>query len=227
MSYFSLRKPAPESEPEEVVEEPEDVVADMGEETEPPPSSPPVSAVGAVVVGIAGPAQWIAGRFGAGTALAVHIGAVWAVGFYGGWVAVLVPAVWLLAVLAFMPREHLERAADRIEKRGRAPREEPVEADEIPTVDPLVIVLWQLLGDAPGTHLKTVAAHLNATAPEQPVDRAAVRAKLAALQVPVRASVRDAAGRVNEGVHRADLLAWHEALPPTASPAPDQRRRKA
>lgn len=51
-----------------------------------------------------------------------------------------------------------------------------------------------------------------------------MRAKLGALNIPVRASVRDAAGRVNEGVHRDDLEAWEEAPSPTGTGAPSDAR---
>lgn len=216
MSYFSLRKPAAEPEPDEPVEE-QPAVETATPQGEPPAGKP----AGPLLTGLLGPSRWIGARFGTGAAWGVHVVAVWAVGFYGGWVAVLVPAGWLLAVLAFVPREYLERLAARLEP---ASPEEDHQAGEEPAGEPLAAVLWHLIGDAPGTHLKTLAEHLQAAAPEQPVDRAAVRAKLGALGIPVRASVRDAAGRVNEGVHRADLQAWAEALSPTGDDTPPEAR---
>lgn len=218
MSYFSLRKPAaePETEPEKTTEEKPAVEAEKTEGEQPAPKQ-----AGPLLTGLLGPGRWLAAHFGTGTAWGVHVVAVWAVGFYGGWAAVLVPTGWLLAVLTFVPREYLERLAARLE---RTSPEEDQQAGEEAAVEPLATVLWHLIGDAPGTHLKTIAEHLQAAAPEQPVDRAAVRAKLGALGIPVRASVRDAAGRVNEGVHRADLQAWEEAPSPTeAAPPPGPR----
>jgi hypothetical protein len=151
---------------------------------------------GPLLTGLLGPGTWLAVRFGTGTAWTVHVVAVWAVGLYGGWIAAGIVLVWLLAIGAFVPREYLERLAARIEKTSP---EEDQQAGEEPPDEPLVAVLWALIGDAPGAHLKTLAERLQAAAPEQPVDRAAVRAKLGALRIPVRASVRDVAGRVNEG----------------------------
>lgn len=214
MSYFSLRKRAPEPGPDDVEEEQEEAAEDDGDDEEQPAKRGPL------LTGLLGPGQWLAAHFGMRTAWTVHAVAVWACGFYGGWVAVGVIAVWLLAVGLFVPRECLERLADKIEH----PTNDDQQAGEEQPGEPLAVVLRHLIGDAPGTHLKTVAEHLQAAAPEQPVDRAAVRAKLGALGIPVRASVRDAAGRVNEGVHRADLQAWEEALSPTEPESPSGPR---
>ncbi|MER5715739.1 hypothetical protein [Streptomyces sp. NPDC002132] len=128
---------------------------------------------------------------------------------YRTWIAWML-AAWCLAAWMHTPDK---AAGDADDTAG----EEPAET----VADPLPAVLWTLIGEAPGVHLKAVAEHLHAAAPEQAVDRAAVRAHLAARQIPVRASVRDASGRVNEGVHRDDLRAWQEALSPAApDPAP-------
>lgn len=215
-NYFHLQKRAPEPEPDEV----EATEEELEETAEEPEEEQPAKEYGPLLTGILGPSRWIAAHFGMNTAWGVHVVAVWAVCFYGGWVTAGVGAVWLMAVFAFMPREHLERLADRIE---HGPNHDQ-EAGEEPPIEPLAAVLWQLIGNAPGTHLKTVAAHLQAAAPEQAVDRPAVRAKLAALRIPVRPSVRDAAGRVNEGVHRADLKGWEEALSPTGPGTPSGPR---
>lgn len=219
MSYFSLRKQEPEPESDEAEEEVDEEAEETAEDDV--EKERPATKRGPLLTGLLGPGRWLTAHFGINTAWAVHIVAVWAIGFYGGWLAVGVVLVWLLAVLAFVPREHLERLAARIEKR---PPEEDQEAGEGHPGEPLAAVLWHLIGDAPGAHLKTVAEHLQAAAPEQSVDRAAVRAKLGALGIPVRASVRDAAGRVNEGVHRADLQAWAEALSPTETDTPSEAR---
>lgn len=213
MNYFSLRKERPEPEPEAVEE---DFVETVDEE---PEEESPAAARGPVLTGLLGPGNWIAARFGTGAAWAVHLVAVWAIGFYGGLVAAGIVVVWLLAVLLFVPREHLDRATTWVERRTTGVSELPADDLAEPPVDALVAVLRRLIGDAPGVHLKTVAEHLQTAAPEEVLDRPMVRAKLAALQIPTRASVRDASGRVNEGVHRADLVAWLEALPAPASDA--------
>jgi hypothetical protein len=216
VTYFNLGKRAVEDPDEEVEEEPEEEAAETDEEEE-----GPVGLVGALWVGFAGPGRWLAAHGRVDVAWVLYPGSVWAVGYYGSWVAVGVPAVWLLMTLAFMPREAKDRAAAWFERR--TPAKADKETAERDPVNALVAVMWKLIADAPGVHLKTLAEHLQAAAPEEAVDRAAVRAKLGALGIPVRASVRDAARRVNEGVHRDDLRAWQEALPdpsPDASPGP-------
>lgn len=155
-------------------------------------------------------------------AIGVHVVAVWAIGFYGGWTAAGVILGWLAAVLAFTPREFKDRASGWLERRG-APVEADEETEEEVLVDPLAAVLWHLIADAPGTHLKTLTERLQKEA-QEPLDRATVRAKLGSLGIPVRGSVRDAAGKVNEGVHREDLKQWIEALPPAAPGAPPGAR---
>lgn len=220
MSYFSLRKQQSEPEPDEVEEEPEEPTEDDAEGEQP-------AARGPLLTGLTGPSQWLAARFSPGAAMGVHGIAVWAIFFYGGWIAAGVILAWLVAVLLFVPREHLERLADRIENQ---PAGEDQEGGEEPPEEPLVVLLWHLIGDAPGAHLKT-AARCMQEASGQPVDRSsvrarvtAIRARLGALQIPVKASVRDAAGKVNEGVHRADLKAWEEALSPTGTDTPPEAR---
>jgi hypothetical protein len=108
-----------------------------------------------------------------------------------------------------------ERAAETIEE---GPEETPV--------DPLPGLLWKLIGEAPGVHVKTLTEHLNTAAPQAGFDRPAVRAALAARGIPIRPSVRDVAGRVNEGVHRDDLEAWEKALSPAAPKALPEARSK-
>lgn len=219
MTYFNLGKRAVEEPDEEVEAEPEEEADETNEDED------PVGFGGALWAGFTGPGRWLAAHGRVDVAWVLYPGSVWAVGYYGDWVAVGVPAVWLLMTLAFMPREATDRAAAWIERR--TPGSSAVDggsdpAEEAP-VDPLVTVMWMLIADAPGVHVKTLAAHLQAAVPDQLVARVAVRAKLGALGIPVRASVRDAAGRVNEGVHREDLEAWEKALPdpsPDAAPGP-------
>ena len=220
MTYFSLRKTDPAPALEEVLDE--GTEEDATEGTVPVP----VGIGGALWAGVSGPGRWLLAHGRADVAWALYVGSVWAVGFYGGWVAVGLITGWVLAVAAFVPRDRLEGWAEWVERRsaGRAPAEAAPEPDPEPTVDPLVTVMWTLIGEAPGVHLKTLAQHLTAATPGEPVDRAAVRAKLGALDIPTRASVRDAEGRVNEGVYGVDLQAWEEALPdPSPDPAPEAR----
>lgn len=227
MSYFSLRKHAPEPEPDEVAEEPEEgAEGDENAQQEQPVGKPH----GPLLTGLLGPGRWLAAHFGMSTAWGVHAAAVWMIFYYGGVVATGVAAVWLLAVLLFTPREYLERLATSIERLGNRPDEDAEDEEEPPPTDPLVALLWHLIGDAPGAHLKTAARRMQ-EASGQPVDRASVRARVAAirarlnaLHIPVKASVRDAAGKVNEGVHRDDLEAWEEALSPTATGTPSEAR---
>lgn len=216
MTYFNLRKRAEEPEPEEAEEEPEEAAE---EEPEEPPGQ-----YGPLLTGLLGPPRWLASRFSSGVTLGVHIVAVWAIGFYGGWVAAGIILAWLAAVLAFIPKEDLDRFSNRLERRGVRRTEEAEEAAGETSVDPVVPLLWRLIADAPGVHLKTLTADLKKATPDQPLDKASVRAHLGALGIPLRGSVRDAAGKVNEGVHRDDLKAWMEALPSTAAdPSPDSR----
>jgi hypothetical protein len=221
VTFISLRKHEPEPVDEDLDEAEE-------EQGEPAVEEQPGTWTGALLVGIRGPGVWLTARFGITTAWTVHAIALWAVGFYRGWVAASIVPAWLLAVLLFIPREHLDRLSAAVERRHtRSPEaapEDASEADEEPVLNPIVTVLWRLIGDAPGVHLKALTEHLQAAAPEHPIDRAEVRAKITALQIPVRGSVRDAAGRVNEGVHRDDLTAWHEALPQTGPGAPSESR---
>jgi len=221
MSYFDLRKRAAEPEPEEAEEGAAPEATETAETEEEGPA-----ARGPLLAGILGPGRWLAARFGISTAWSVHAAAVWMIFYYRGVVAVGVIAVWLLAVLLFTPREYLELLATSIERLGNQPREDVEDEEEAPPTDPLVALLWHLIGDAPGTHLKTVAERLQ-EASGKPLDKASVRARVAAvrgrlnaLQIPVKTSVRDAAGKVNEGVHRADLTAWGQALSPAGSGTP-------
>lgn len=221
MTYFSLRKQEPEPAPD--VEEPTEQ-EDQKEETGDQGSTQPTTLAAALRVGACGPGAWITARFGSSTAWGVHVGSVWAIFYYGGWTAAAIILAWLLAVGLFTPREHLDRLADRLEPPAQTAPAEPGTgpAEETPA-DPLTTLMWTLIGEAPGVHIKTLAERLS-TASGQPVERATIRAELAARTIPVRASVRDAAGRVNEGVHRDDLTAWEQALPgPAPGPTPGPR----
>lgn len=150
----------------------------------------------------------LAGRFGWGPVVLGSGVAVYAAFRYRTWIA---PILLAWCVAAWMHAPEPDRDA------GEAVEEEP--AGE--PADPFPGILWNLIADAPGVHVKTVAEHLHAAAPEAGCDRAAVRAALAARRIPVRGSVRGADGRVNEGVHRADLEVWEKGLSsPGSKPAP-------
>ncbi|MET8978545.1 hypothetical protein ABZX85_23295 [Streptomyces sp. NPDC004539] len=218
MTYFNLRKREPEPELDEG-EEAETSAEDQADE-EPPAARP----YGPVLVGIRGPALWLSARFGPGTSLAVHVGAGWGIVYYGGWTAVVIITGWLTAVALFIPRDYLDHLADRIENRATAGT--PDVDDEPPAEtapEPLVALLWRLIADAPGVHLKTLTACLQETSPA-PLDKAAVTARLATLGIPVRPSVRDARKKINTGVHRDDLQAWEDARSPTAPRTPPEPR---
>lgn len=149
-----------------------------------------------------------------------------------GWKTVLITAAvllyaanryrtWIPYGLAIACAAAWMHAPDEAEtEAGEQPAEQP---EETPA-DPLPGLLWKLIGEAPGTHLKTLTEHLNTAAPQAGFDRAAVRAALTARGIPVRPSVRDVAGRVNEGVHRDDLEAWQQSLSPTAPKALPEAR---
>jgi hypothetical protein len=216
VTYFNLRKRTDEPEPEEAETEPEETAEDEPEE------KAPARQYGPLLTGLLGPPRWLAARFSSGVAAGVHAVAVWAIGFYGDWIAASVILGWLVAVLAFVPREFKDRASGWLERRG-TPAEVDEAADEETLVDPLAVVLWRLIVDAPGTHLKTLTERLQKES-QGPLDKAAVKAKLGALNIPLRGSVRDVAGKVNEGVHRDDLKAWQEALPDRSSGAVPESR---
>lgn len=145
-------------------------------------------------------------RFGWKTVLIGAAVLLYAANRYRTWIpyglAVACAAAWM-----HVPDKAETRAG---ESTADTAKEEP---EETP-VDPLPGLLWKLIGEAPGTHVKTLTEHLNAAAPQAGFDRPAVRAALAARRIPIRPSVRDVAGRVNEGVHRDDLEAWEKALSP-------------
>ncbi|MEU9670378.1 hypothetical protein AB0E25_33355 [Streptomyces bobili] len=217
MTYFNLRKREPEPTPDE----PEEEAADTEEATEETAEEQPAREHGPLLTGLLGPGRWIAARIGTGWAFGVHLVAVWAVGFYGGWTAAGVIFAWLALVLLFIPREFKDRVSGWLERRIAPAVDE--ETDERVLVAPIAAVLWKLIGDAPGVHLKTLTGRLQEEA-QEPIDKAAVRAKLGALGIPLRGSVRDAAGKVNEGVHRDDLEAWEEAPSPTGTGTPSDVR---
>lgn len=210
MTHFNLRKSSPDPETEDVEADEELPEAEAADDTTP---DEPHGTIGALWEGISGPGRWLTARGRPGLAWLLYAGSAWAAGFYGGWTAVGLIAAWLLLVLLFLPPDFKERLTAALERLYTPRPKRPPE----PALDPVVPLLWHLIGDAPGVHLKTLTAHLQAAAPEQALDKDAVRAHLTTLQIVVKPSVRDATDRVNDGVHRADLKAWEQALPSTAS----------
>ncbi|MER7801235.1 hypothetical protein ABTX71_12980 [Streptomyces parvulus] len=148
----------------------------------------------------------LVGRFGWKAVAVAGVFAVYAVARYRA-VFVWLLAGWCVAAWMHAPGEDEQPA----EEAGEQP---PAEAFH----DPLPGILWDLIGDAPGVHVKRVVAWLHENGWEEDSSTADVRAGLARRGIPLRASVRDAAGRVNQGVHREDLEAWEKARFP-ASPA--------
>lgn len=135
--------------------------------------------------------------------VACGVGAVaYAVNRYRTWI------VWIL--LAWCAVAWMHAPGNALDK---GPEEGEGQPAQVP-VDPLPGILWELIGDAPGVHLKTVVQHLHDTGLDTACDRAAVRAALTRRGITFKASVREADGRVNEGVHRDDLTAWEEARSP-------------
>ncbi|MFL1904778.1 hypothetical protein ACJWDR_37595 [Streptomyces tauricus] len=225
MTYFNLRKRDTAPEPEAVEPDDEPDETDTPDDETPAAPDTPHGPVDALWAGISGPGRWLTARGRPGMAWLLYAGSAWAISFYGRWIAVGVTMAWLLAILLFIPREFLDRAAAKIERSDSAT---PDQKTEEPTaeapVDPLPGILWQLIGDAPGVHLKTVVRHLHESGLDTTCDRGAVRAALTRRQITVKGSVREADGRVNEGVHRTDLQAWEEAhSPATPGPAPEAR----
>ncbi|MEU5596649.1 hypothetical protein [Streptomyces sp. NPDC020298] len=209
------------------MDEPGDA-ADDGQERD---AAEVIGLLGALAQGVRGWFTWCSNRIGSGRTYTLHAVAVWAAGYYSLWVTWAVVISLVLAVGLFIPHEPLDRLSARIEQLGN---QRTAPADEAPTlgesgepgeeapIDPLSGLLWRLIGEAPGVHLKTLAealARAAQAAGEKPPSRADVEAKLEALEIPLRASVRDARGKVNRGVHRDDLTAWERSRSPTEAPA--------
>ncbi len=214
MTYFNLRKHTAEPEPDHVEEEPENTVEDDGE------GERPGKEYGPFLTGLFGPGRWIAARFGMSTAWAVHAVAVWAIGFYSGWVAAGVITVWVFAALLFVPRERLDQLAQRLEQHGLHRHAMPLpKAAEPGGRDGVLLLLYTVLGDAPGVHLRTVLAYLHEHGQWEGKTVADLRQHLEALHIPVRPKVK-VDGTPTRGVLKADL----DALPPLTetppSPAP-------
>lgn len=131
-----------------------------------------------------------------------------AAGAYGAWWAIrrwpavlwlLVP-LWCWAAIRAIPKTTAE-----------APEEEPPTAEDTTAQrEQLLALIRTLIGDRPGVHLSTLLDHLQQHGQAEGWEVGDLKDRLAALQVPVRKSVK-VARRVAYGVHRDDL--------PTTSPA--------
>ncbi|MER7738874.1 hypothetical protein ABTX34_11205 [Streptomyces sp. NPDC096538] len=150
-----------------------------------------------------------------------------------GWKAVLVgAAVVVFAVVRYRTAFGWLLAAWCAVAWMHAPRghtaEQPAEAgEEPPPADPFPGMIRDLIGDAPGVHIKTVVAWLHETGLDTACTTADVTAGLTRRQIPIRASVRGADGRVNKGVHRDDLEEWLKARPSTPPAALSKGRSSA
>jgi len=128
-----------------------------------------------------------------------------------GWVLV----VWCAAAWMHAP-------SDDEEQPEEAGEEEPAVEPE----DPFPGMVWDLIGDAPGVHIKQVVQWLHETGLDTACTAADVTAGLTRRQIPIRPSVRSADGRVNKGVHRDDLEEWLQARSP-ALPVPLSKTRSS
>lgn len=181
----------------------------------------------AFAIGVRGWLTWCSSRIGVRWTYGLHIVALWATGQYSLWVTYGIGIALTLAVVAFMPHAPLDRLTARIERRDREAAAEHLEQpsttpDRGPSADPLPALLWQLIGEAPGVHRKTLTEVLAQALGEgsaEALTEAAVEEALTARGIPLRPSVRDARKKVNRGVHRDDLTAWEKALSPTPSDA--------
>lgn len=239
MTLLSLRKRDPEPEPDGDVEDGElDEAAEDDDGQEPEPEGRPLGLLPALYQGVRGWCAWCSGRISAGGTLGVHITALYAAEHYNTWVTVGLTAGFVLAVSLFTPPEAFDRVAARLDAYDAArearreaahePDDELVEgAPGEPPVDHLPALMWRLIGDASGVHLKTLTEALARAAEKEgewPPTKAEVEAALMTRGIALRDSVRDARGKVNKGVHRDDLEAWQKARSSTQNTPPLQAR---
>lgn len=191
------------------------------------PEAEPTGFLKAFATGVRGWLTWCSTRIGVQWTYGLHIVALWAASYYSVWVTWGIVLGLAFAVLTFMPHAPLDHLVARIERRDREAAAEHLEQpsttpDAGPSSDPLPALLWQLIGEAPGVHRKTLTEVLAQAVGEgsaEPLTEAAVEEALTARGIPLRPSVRDARKKVNRGVHRDDLTAWEKALSPTPSDA--------
>lgn len=218
MTYFSLRKRAPEPEPDDTEEELEETADEAPEEQ-------PGKSYGPLLTGLLGPIRWLAARFGTSTAWGVHGMAAWAIGYYRGWAAAGIVAVWLLAVLLFVPREVLDRFSDRIEGHGDTSSDAPDEAvkdttdaNEKPAPpDPYTVLIgWldELTRGRSGIHLDELHQALTRHPQLAGLKRSEMRAWLGRHHIAVERTLRVGSVAGRSGVSRVTVEALLKALPP-------------
>lgn len=219
MIRFSLRKNETEDAPEAVEEDLDETVGEP--EDEESAEEQVAGTTNPIALGLLGPGNWIAGRAGTGTAWGVHVVGLWACGYYGGWIATGIVLVWLLTVLLFVPREHLERLAAAIERRTPG-RQSKTPAAALPHGGEREVVrqlLLNLIGEAHGVHLRTVLAHLQEHGQWEGRTVADLRVHLEALEIPVQPKVK-VDGTPTRGVLRAALEARSPTEETSPSPTP-------
>jgi hypothetical protein len=221
MTYFNLRKPALESEPEEA-----DEAFDEGaEETVEAPEETPTGVLAALGAGITGPGRWLTAHTNLDTAIIVQVGAVFSAAYYGGWIAAGVIAAWLGAVLAFIPREYKDRVTAWVESWRHAPDAVPDEtaaalkadAEETEPADPhTTLVGWldELTRGRAGIHLDELHQALTRHPHLAGLKRPEMRAWLDRHQVAVDRTLRVGKLAGRSGVSRATVEALLKALPP-------------
>lgn len=215
MSYFNLRKRHEEAElePDEL-----DESEQSGEVEDEAATDAPKRDQGPIITGLLGPGRWLTTRFNLDTAIIVHALAIWGL-TYGGWIAVGIVLAWIGAVLAFIPREALERWAAAIERRfTRTPR--PAQARSLEGDRASVQrLLLDLMGDADKVHLNTVLAHLHEKGQWEGRTVTDMRARLALLGIPHDRNVK-VAGVPTWGVRRDALEAPSPLTEGAPSPTP-------
>lgn len=222
MTYFNLRKRDPGPDEEAVEED----LAEGGEEPEEPAQEAKERAVpdswgGALWYGISGPSVWIYVRLGIEAAIILHLFLLWTLAVSGTWAAAGTLTGWLAAVLAFIPREFLERAAEAVELLFSAAPKLAVTVPPGGEREAVRRLLLDLIGEAHGVHLKTVLAHLQDHGQWEGKKVADLRVHLQALGIPVDPKLR--VGKVpTRGVSRTALEALPpiEETPPSPAPSP-------
>ncbi|WP_320784174.1 hypothetical protein [Streptomyces sp. CRN 30] len=235
MAFISVRKkssiPAPGEEHVDEVLEDQNNQEQEQDDAEGAGEQATTGVLGWLAAGVSSWWAWSSSRIGARGTYTLHLVATWATFYYGGWTALAIVTVFLLAVGLFLPKDGTDRLLarlDALDKRRTRPAGGPPQDDtENAPVDPLPGLLWQLIGTAPGVHLKTVTEHLAEAARKahRPAPtQADVEAALGALRIPLRRAVgaRDSEGRrrTNRGVHRDDLQPLFPAPPHTPTKTP-------
>ncbi|WP_431784346.1 hypothetical protein [Streptomyces chumphonensis] len=128
------------------------------------------------------------------------------------WLMWLLTGVWLWAAL----RATRQRDKDTAEPPEQDHQEPPADAPDEHHGDALLHLLHTLIGDRTGVHLAAVLEHLQQHGHGPGWTVSDLRARLDAVGVPVRRSVK-VAGTVRAGVHRDDLPAPSPATAPDGS----------